>query len=515
MRRSLLAVAVLLSGWRVALGADATAPGHPPAVLFVYDASGSMKRPVEGRAKDEIARAVMTEVLGELAPGIRVGLLAFGHRRKGDCSDLEVVAPVGSERAAIADTVRAIRPKGETPLAEAVRLAVAQLASYEGPASIVVVSDGKDECGGDPCAAAREAIASGVHVRMHVVGFDVGREQAEQLQCIAREGHGKYFAASNARQLGKALEEIEREVAPAPTPAGPTAAECLPPKRGSIAPIACECSAEAVGRGSVWGTDLYTDDSSVCRAAVHAGVIPKTGGTLTAYPYGGQDAYAGSERNGIYSSDYGAFEGSFGFREGLVPQTGGCPPRLTAKDLAQKEVSCECSAKAAGDGHVWGTDVYTADSSLCRAAVHAGVIEPGGGRITAYPLPGRGSYDGEERNGVRSQDYGKYDRSFAFKADVPATLDRCIPELVAEGKPLACRCRAADTRSGGIWGTDVYTGDSAICVAAVHAGAIPASGGTVTVVGAPGREAYEGGERNGVRSGAYGRYDRSFRFETK
>lgn len=90
-------------------------------------------------------------------------------------------------------------------------------------------------------------------------------------------------------------------------------------------------------------------------------------------------------------------------------------------------------------------------------------------------------------------------------------MARCLSESLVDGKPLTCTCRAADVR-GGVWGTDVYTRDSSICAAAVHAGALPPSGGTVTVTAAPGGDSYSGTERNGIRSGSYGKYDASITF---
>ncbi len=63
--------------------------------------------------------------------------------------------------------------------------------------------------------------------------------------------------------------------------------------------------------GSVWGTDIYTDDSSVCTAARHAGVIADAGGYVAVTILEGQESYAGSERNGVASSDWGSWERSF------------------------------------------------------------------------------------------------------------------------------------------------------------------------------------------------------------
>ena len=64
---------------------------------------------------------------------------------------------------------------------------------------------------------------------------------------------------------------------------------------------------------------------------------------------------------------------------------------------------------------VWGTDTYTDDSSVCSAAVHAGLITAEqGGTVTIRIKPGQAFYEGSDRNGVSSQDYGPWDRSFIF-----------------------------------------------------------------------------------------------------
>lgn len=64
----------------------------------------------------------------------------------------------------------------------------------------------------------------------------------------------------------------------------------------------------------VWGTAVYTDDSSIGTAAVHAGLIDfETGGTVTIEIRAGQDSYRGSTSNGVTTEDYGSFAGSFVF----------------------------------------------------------------------------------------------------------------------------------------------------------------------------------------------------------
>lgn len=80
-----------------------------------------------------------------------------------------------------------------------------------------------------------------------------------------------------------------------------------------------------------------------------------------------------------------------------------------------------------------------------------------------------------------------------------------------EGQKLTCYCPAGD---GGwrVYGSDRYTGDSGLCGAAVHAGAISTVGGEVTVYGGGGCESFAASDRNGVSSVAYGHYAPTFGF---
>lgn len=182
-------------------------------------------------------------------------------------------------------------------------------------------------------------------------------------------------------------------------------------------PFTCLCRPEKLQEGSVWGTDDYTDDSSLCRAALHAGVIPAGGGEVTVLRGAGRSLYIGSRRNGIQSSDYGAYSASIRFA-GTPAPTGGpepCPARLSVNPNLPTPFACLCDAGKIQQGSVWGTDVYTDDSGLCRAAVHAGAIPAAGGLVTVVRTAGRPLYSGSSRNGIQSSDYGAYSASIRFQ----------------------------------------------------------------------------------------------------
>ncbi len=185
--------------------------------ILVLDASGSMWGQIDGEAKITIAQRVIGDLLESLPDNQELGLTAYGHRVKGDCSDIEaLVLPAQNTRAEILAAVNAISPKGKTPLSAAV-LAAAELLRYEeDKATVILVSDGRETCNLDPCAIGVELEKTGVDFTAHVVGFDVANnpEATAQLQCLAENTGGRFLTASNADELSEALEEVAAPVMP-------------------------------------------------------------------------------------------------------------------------------------------------------------------------------------------------------------------------------------------------------------------------------------------------------------
>lgn len=73
--------------------------------------------------------------------------------------------------------------------------------------------------------------------------------------------------------------------------------------------------------------------------------------------------------------------------------------------------------------NVWGTDEYTDDSGICKAAVHAGLFDLNGGVAVLERRPGLGSYRGSVRHGVTTSDYPAWPRGFRFLRVVAAPAD--------------------------------------------------------------------------------------------
>lgn len=105
---------------------------------------------------------------------------------------------------------------------------------------------------------------------------------------------------------------------------------------------------------------------------------------------------------------------------------------------------CTCDASRLTEGSVWGTNVYTSDSAICQAAVHAGVLGQEGGDVNVRGFEGQETYEATERYGVKSRSYTAYPWSFYF----PASRHTSIGDLPVD-TPLAQLPPAGDGAAGG------------------------------------------------------------------
>jgi Ca-activated chloride channel homolog len=179
-------------------------------VILVLDASGSMWGQVNGVAKIEIARETVGRLVSEWDPANALGLVAYGHRSRGECADIETLVPPGPlDRSAFMATVNRINPRGMTPLSAAVIHAAEALAHTERKATVILVSDGEETCRRDPCEVGRQLAATGVDFVAHVIGFDVPDPAHQaQLRCLAENTGGRYFNATDADGLAVALGAV-------------------------------------------------------------------------------------------------------------------------------------------------------------------------------------------------------------------------------------------------------------------------------------------------------------------
>ncbi len=255
----LLAVCLLAA---ISIPSPAQEPDAPAPLLLILDASGSMWGQIQGENKIVIARRVVGGLVDGLPDGQQIGLIAYGHRREGDCDDIETVRPMAVlNRESFKATVNGLNPKGKTPITKSVKQALALVESGGIATTVILVSDGLETCGADPCAAVKLAKDAGLDFVLHVVGFDVASEDVSSLQCAAQAGEGLFLSAENADELSGALE---RAVAmSADVPAGRLAVKGV--RNGElhdIAIVVTDHQGEMMGGSRTYASDS-TNPSSI------------------------------------------------------------------------------------------------------------------------------------------------------------------------------------------------------------------------------------------------------------
>lgn len=196
---------------RVLLAPDAQRP-VPPNIEIVLDASASMWGRIEGKAKINIARQVLGHLFDELPNHVNVALRASGHQyhfNEAVCTDTELLVPlVPLDRARLVAQIDSLNPRGVTLIGYTVAQLKSDLADTTGQSVVVLISDGKETCDADPCKVAKELVASGLDIQIHVIGYAVDDPDiADQLACIAEVTGGSYLPVGRAEQLLAALRE--------------------------------------------------------------------------------------------------------------------------------------------------------------------------------------------------------------------------------------------------------------------------------------------------------------------
>lgn len=226
----------------LALVAPASAAAQQNRALIVLDGSLSMNKDAgNGQTRLEAAKAAVHELLDKLPAGSQLGLRVYGSRLNHttparECRDTELEIPVGPlDKQAFGNAVDALKAKGMTPIGNSLLATPGDLGTAPGRRSVVLVSDGGDNCAPpDPCKAAAQVAHQGISLAISVVGLQVDPRARRQLQCIARAGGGAYVDVQDAGRLGDelaaALARAFRSYEPSGTPVtgGPTSARATP-----------------------------------------------------------------------------------------------------------------------------------------------------------------------------------------------------------------------------------------------------------------------------------------------
>jgi Mg-chelatase subunit ChlD len=193
-------------------------------LAIILDCSLSMKEGTkEGPTKMTVAKRLVAELVRSIPEGLAVTFFIYGHDKRQPCQAVRKVwnlAPLNAEgKQKLTSFIAALQPVGNTPIALALHSAGQELASAQGPSGLVLISDGKETCQGDPSAeAAALSKALNLEFGVNVIGFGVAGDEQKSLEAIAEAGHGKYYDADTAAEFRDVIQAIRARVQAAAKP---------------------------------------------------------------------------------------------------------------------------------------------------------------------------------------------------------------------------------------------------------------------------------------------------------
>jgi Mg-chelatase subunit ChlD len=183
------------------------------SVMLVLDASGSMKSALpDGTSRMDAAKSAVAQLVATLPSNTKLAFRAYGHQspqQQKNCKDSALLTPfdtVEKNRAIVIAKAMSLQPQGYTPITYSLTLAAQDMLQQEAASHVVVlVSDGKETCEADPCAAAKAMADADAKLVVHTIGAGVDEATRKQLQCIATAARGSYFDANSSVELAAVM----------------------------------------------------------------------------------------------------------------------------------------------------------------------------------------------------------------------------------------------------------------------------------------------------------------------
>ncbi|MDA2920109.1 hypothetical protein MYX76_11565 [Desulfobacterota bacterium AH_259_B03_O07] len=218
MKRIIVKFLVLFSILMVLPIVAFTQENKSDGIYLILDASGSMWGQLpDKKSKIEVAKEVLNDFVKGDFQDKELAFRVYGHRKKADCTDSELLIPFGSPEnviTGIKDSLSGIKPLGKTPITYSLKQALIDFGDRSG--EIILISDGVETCDIDPCELVKEWKDKDVEIKVHVVGLGLDEKSKKAMKCIADASGTEYQDASSASELKSGLTKIkEKATAPA------------------------------------------------------------------------------------------------------------------------------------------------------------------------------------------------------------------------------------------------------------------------------------------------------------
>lgn len=177
-------------------------------ILFVFDASQSMYGRWQSDMKINIAQRLLSNLLDSLesVDNLELALRVYGHQKNfppQDCDDTRLEVPfAANNNRKIKHVLKTLVPKGTTPIAYSLEKSGSDFPACDNCRNIIVlITDGLEECNGDPCAVSRALQKKGIVLKPFIIG--IGKDFKTAFDCV-----GTYFDATDEKSFSKALNVV-------------------------------------------------------------------------------------------------------------------------------------------------------------------------------------------------------------------------------------------------------------------------------------------------------------------
>lgn len=188
-------------------------PPEKTRLLFLLDASGSMYAEWEGQMRMDVAKGMLTDLVDSLRvdTSLELALRVYGHqyhRRFKNCQDTKLeVGFAARNHDRIISKLRTLQPSGVTPIAWSLEQAASDFRIDPDYRNVVIIlTDGIESCGGDPCAVSLALQEKNIFLKPFVIGLGMEKDFEEEFACV-----GQYYDAKDVNEFRQVLNKILRQ----------------------------------------------------------------------------------------------------------------------------------------------------------------------------------------------------------------------------------------------------------------------------------------------------------------
>jgi len=205
-----LLLILLCFGSRIIQAQTTPAPVKKTRILFMVDMSGSMLAKWENSTRMQVAKDMLSKLVDSLQQyqNLELGLRVYGHlspSNVNNCQDSKLEVPFSeNNEKQIISRINQIIPKGNTPITYSLTQSAKDFPTDKNARNVIImITDGLESCGGDPCAASLALQEKRIFLRPFVIGIGSDAKFVQQFSCV-----GQYFDAADINSFRSILGEV-------------------------------------------------------------------------------------------------------------------------------------------------------------------------------------------------------------------------------------------------------------------------------------------------------------------